>query len=293
MSDNKLLEVQAAEKVEREYAEESFQKAKDFFLPSIEYLTEAPDVPSQDSIASKEGSIQFHLIGHKPSDPAYDDLMNQNADILLAMGGLVYNHMQSNYREVNKSKLSINTWNEVISNLPALALGTSVNKSYNNNIAGVQVSAEFLSLVARAIITEGVSLLVDFQSFLRSMGDIVFSGETKDQEYKILTCTYQNYLVANGVGGYYDYGAIVLKEINYLQKFLELKGACTSAKFVSVSMKYAEIVTPVHTRVLRKGGALYQDFQDLVGRDSAAQLNKAKNFFNAPKVPQKDLTPKV
>lgn len=293
MSDNKLLEVQAAEKVESEYAEESFQKAKDFFLPSIEYVAEAPDVPSQESMVGKQGSVQFHLIGQKPSDSQYSDIMNHNADNLLAMGGLVYNYMQSNYPKVSTSKLSIDTWEEVVSNLPGLSMGNSVKKKYSNNIAGTKVSAEFLSLVARAVITEGVSLLVDFQSFISSLGDIVFSVETKDQEYKIMTCTYQSYLVDNGVGGYYDYGAVSLKEINYLQKFMELRGACSSAQFVSVNLEYTEIVSLVQTRRLRQGGDLYEGFNELVGTDSAAQLKKAKNFFNASKTPQKDLKPVV
>jgi hypothetical protein len=289
-----LLEVQGAETVRAEFAKEQYGRAKDFFystpLAFARAAVPAPP-PPPDSYASDDGTVQFHIIGQKPKDPAYSDIMNQNGSNLLGMGGLVYDYMHRNYPTVNSQKLDINTWQNVISNLPDLAIGKAINKTYNNSIAGVSVSGEFLSLIASAIITDGASLLADFNSFLGAIGDVVFSVHTTAETYRALTCTYQNYLVDNGAGGYFDYGAIVLRQIDFAEHFMELKAACVSAQSVQINMDYIEIVNLVQTAKIRKGGADYAAFQGLISAASTQQFSNAKNFFNGGNTPQTDLKP--
>jgi hypothetical protein len=68
-------------------------------------------------------------------------------------------------------------------------------------------------------------------------------------------------------------------------------GICATAQSVNIHMKYQEWATQVQTAKIRKGGDRYQDFQDLIDAGDTEAFSKAKNLFNKPKTPQKDLTP--
>jgi hypothetical protein len=217
--------------------------------------------------------------------------MNQNASNLLAIGGLVHDYMHKTYPTVNSQKLDINTWSNVIDNVPDLAIGKQVTKTYKNSIAGVSLSGAFLSLIAKAIITDGASLLTDFTSFLNAIGDVVFSVHTTEETYKALTCTYTNYLVDNGAGGYSDYGKITLRQIDFVESFMELKSVCASASYVNVNLAYTEIENLVQTARIRKGGSDYDNFQGLINANATAQFANAKNFFNKPATPQSEIKP--
>ncbi|MBZ6377821.1 hypothetical protein B5C34_02950 [Pacificimonas flava] len=278
---------------EQKHIDEQYDKAQDFFRPQPLMLRGAADDSGNADIATDQGTVQFHLIGQKTTDPAYSSIMNDNQDNLLGIGGLIHNYMTAHYPTVNTAKLDINTWNNVVGNVPALSIGKAVQKKYSDSIAGTSVSGTFLSMIAKAIITDGASLLTDFNSFLEQVGNITFSAHTKDQSYKALTCTYQSYLVDNGAGGYYDYGAIVLRQIEFNEYFMDLKSSCSETKLVNVDMSYTEITNLVQTRRIRSGGADYNNFQSLINANSTEQFKKAQNFFNGGNTPQDDIKPQV
>lgn len=286
------LPVQAAQRISSNDSDNSYQRANDFFRSTpmaFVAADAAPPDPSADT--SDEGTVQFQLIGMQPTDPQYSSIMTENANNLLGIGGLIFDYMHRTYPTVNSQKLDINTWANVVSNVPDLAIGKAVNKSYSNSVAGVSLSGEFLSLIAKAIITDGASLLTDFSSYLNSIGGVIFSKDVKNQSYKALTCTYMNYLVSNGVGGYYDYGAIVLRQITFNENFQQYKSICGSAEFININMDYTEIVNVVQTGRIRKGGPDYESFQSLINVNSTNQFKTASNFFNAGSTPQNQLTP--
>ena len=293
MPAQELEAVQAVTKTRDAAVERQYEKATDFFHSTPAVLSADVAAPSTPSYASGEGSVQFQLIGVQPTDPKYGTIMNENANNLLGMGGLIYEYLHRTYPTVNSQKLDINTWQNVVSNLPCLSIGQSTSKTYTNSIKGVSISGEFLSMIASALITDGGSLLVDFSKYLNGIGDVVFSLKVTGETYQILACTYQNYLVDNGAGAYFDYGAIVLRQIEFTENFMELKAACVKAESVQVDMKYTEIVNLVQTANIRKGGPDYKKFQGLLNANSTEAFKKAKNFFNAPNTPQKDLNPKV
>ncbi|TCL76092.1 hypothetical protein [Rhizobium sp. BK251] len=279
---------------EAQQSTKNYDAANNFFLAKPLTLAQpnaAP--PSDDTIANSEGTVQFHLIGQKTTDPAYSDIMNENQDNLLGIGGLVHDYMHTHYPTIDSTKLDINTWTNVVGNIPDLAVGGQKQKSYSNKIVGTSVSGTFLSLIAKAIITDGASLLTDFQSFLNEMGNLTFSANSKAETYKALTCTYQSYLVENGAGGYYDYGAIVLRQIQFKQYFLEMKSSCASAQYVNIDMDYTEVTNLIQTRRIRKGGTDYTAFQSLLNKNSTQQFANAKNFFNGGSTPQQDIKPQV
>ncbi|TRL35297.1 hypothetical protein [Rhizobium straminoryzae] len=272
---------------------QQYASAKQFFSPKMLKMASGAPAPTDDQIANDKGTVQFHLIGQSTTDPAYSSIMNQNQDNLLAIGGLIHDYMHTKFPTIDAQKLDINTWSKVLGYIPDLSIGKSNRKVFTNRIAGVSVSGTFLQLIAQAIITDGASLLTDFSKFLEQMGNVTFSAESKSQKYKAITCTYQSYLVDNGAGGYFDYGAIVLREIDFTQNFSELRSSCSSANYINISMEYNEIVNLVQTRRIRKGGADYDNFQELVNANSTEQFKKAKNFFNGGSTPQEEITPKV
>ena len=235
---------------EAKYTEEEFTGAEEFF--SSVPTSFAP--VTQDQFASKDGAIQFHVIGQKPNDPAWSDVMNENMDILLDMGGLIRNYMTKKYPKANSESLDLDTWKQVTGMIPTLAPGKTVEKGFNFRQAGVKISGEFLQMLAKAIITDGASLLTDFQTYLGKMSDITFSVTTQAQNYKVLTCTYLNYLQPNGLGGWYDTGRVVLKEVSFKTGFQQLKGVSFKADSVQIDMSYREVETIVPTRRLRRGG---------------------------------------
>ncbi|ASY61155.1 hypothetical protein [Sinorhizobium sp. CCBAU 05631] len=249
--------------------------------------------PSDDTIANHQGAVQFHLIGQKTNDPIYSGIMNENQDNLLAIGGLIHDYMHTHYSIIDSQKLDINTWTDVVANIPDVSIGRHKQKSFANRFAGTSVAVTFLSLLANAIIIDGASLLIDFQIFLTEMGNLTFSGNGEAPQYKALTCTYQNYLLDNGAGGYYDYGAIVLRQIGFKEHFLELKSSCSSTQYVNVNIDYTEVTSLVQTRRIRKGGPDHENFRGLVNENSTDQFKKAKNFFNGGSIPQGDIKPQV
>ena len=273
------------EAFEAKYTDDEFKKAKKVFSAVPTSFAPATD----DQFASKEGAIQFHIIGMQPTDSSWSGIMNENADILLDMGGLVHNYMVTTYPKADSKSLSLQTWKEVIDNIPTLVISRDVYKSYNFRQAGVKISGEFLQLLAKAIITEGASLLTDFQTYLGKMSDITFSVATENQNYKVITCTYLNYLKSNGVGGWYDYSALVLKEVLFKTGFQSLKGVSFKADSIQIDMSYNEVECLVPTRRLRQGGDSHSDWLELVNKNVTAQFSKAKNFFNASKTPQSQI----
>ncbi|TBX72732.1 hypothetical protein E0I74_33760 [Rhizobium laguerreae] len=266
----------------------AFFHAKPLLLAQIDAAA-----PSDDTVANDQGTVQFHLIGQKTDDPQYSGIMNENQDNLLAIGGLIHDYMHTNYPDIGSKKLDINTWTNVVGHIPNLSAGPQKQKSYSNKVAGTSVSGTFLSLIAKAIVTDGASLMTDFQSFLTAMGNLTFSANRKTPHYKAVTCTYQNYLLGNGGGGYFDYGAIVLREIEIKEHFLELKSCCSSTQYVNIDMSYTEVTNIVQTRRIRKGGPDYEKFQELVNKNSTEQFRKAQNFFNGGSTPQHDIEPQV
>lgn len=279
---------------EQRYSDKNYGAAYSFFYARPLILAQLDaEPPGDDTIASDQGTVQYHLIGQKTNDPKYSSIMNENQDNLLAIGGLIHDYMHTHYHSVDSQKLDINTWMDVVGNIPDLSIGAQKQKSYSNKLVGTSVSGTFLSLIAKAIITDGVSLLTDFQAFLTEMGDIAFSANSRAQQYEALTCTYQSYLLDNGAGGYYDYGAMVLRQIRFKEYFLELKSCCSSTRYVSVDMSYTEVTNLVQTRRIREGGPDHKSFQALVNKNSTDQFKRAKNFFNGGSTPQQDIKPQV
>lgn len=148
-------------------------------------------------------------------------------------------------------------------------------------------------MLAKAIITDGASLLTDFQTYLGKMSDITFSVTTQAQNYKVITCSYLNYLQPNGLGGWYDTGRVVLKEVSFKTGFQQLKGVSFKADSVQIDMSYREIETIVPTRRLRRGGDSYASWNKLVNKNVTKAFTDAENFFNGGNTPQDDITPLV
>lgn len=279
---------------EQSYSDKNYEAASAFFGAKPLVLAQLGAArPSDDTIANDQGTVQFHLIGQKTDDPTYSGIMKENQDNLLAVGGLIHDYMHTHYPKVDSEKLDINTWTKVVGNIPDLSMGGQKQKGYSNKFAGTSLSATFLSLIAKAIVTDGASLLTDFESFLTEMGNLTFSANSKSQQYKALTCTYQSYLLDNGAGGYYDYGAIVLREVTFDEYFLDLKSSCSSTRYVNVDISYKEVTNIVQTRRIRNGGPDYKNFQEIVNKNATEQFMNAKNFFNGGSTPQQDITPQV
>ncbi|MBY3169865.1 hypothetical protein [Rhizobium laguerreae] len=276
------------------YSNKDYEIARAFFHAKPLSLAQIDAAaPSDDQVANDQGTVQFHLIGQKTDDPKYSGIMNENQDNLLAIGGLVHDFMHTNYPDIGSKKLDINTWTNIVGHIPNLSVGPQKQRSFSYKVAGTSVSGIFLSLIAKAIVTEGASLMTDFQSFMTAMGNLTFSANRNTPHYKAVTCTYQSYLLDNGEGGYFDYGAIVLREIEFKEHFLELKSCCSSTKFVNIDMSYTEVTNLLQTRRIREGGPDYKNFQGLVNKNSTEQFKKAQNFFNGGSTPQNEIKPQV
>jgi hypothetical protein len=272
-----VLAVQGVERLRAQQAEESYANARDFFYatPLLNARAVAPP-PAPESYASDQGTVQFHLFGHQPEDAAYSDMMNQNGNNLLAIGGLVHDYMQRLYPTVNSEKLDLITWFKVIYHIPHLLFFQHTHRPpYSLLVHRASVSDEFLGIIASAIVPGDGSLLTDFNSFLRAIGSADFSG------YKALTCTFQNYIIEQENRYWHDYGAIVLQKFEFTERGDQ------------INIKYTEMGTLVSTSQIRRGGKDYQAFQGLVNGNATEQFKRAKNFFNAGSTPQADLTPVV
>lgn len=273
---------------EQSYPKIGYETAHNYFYAKPLALAQlGAAAPNDDTIANDMGMVQFHIFGRVSDDPKWAGIMNENGDNLLAMGGLIQDYMSTHYPKIDDKKLDINTWTDVVSHLPDLSIGAQKQKSYSNKVTGASISGTFLGLLANAIVSEGASLLTDFQKFLTNMGDLAFSVIRKPQGYKVTTCTFENYLVDNRVGNYLDYGAIVLRQIEFKGNFLELRSSCSSTQYFNIDMDYTEVTNLIQTRRIRKGGPDYENFQELVNENSTAQFTRSKNFFNGGK--NKDL----
>ncbi|MDW9770370.1 hypothetical protein GOC40_00300 [Sinorhizobium meliloti] len=273
---------------EQSYPKIGYETAHNYFYAKPLALAQlGAAAPNDDTIANDMGMVQFHIFGRVSDDPKWAGIMNENGDNLLAMGGLIQDYMSTHYPKIDDKKLDINTWTDVVSHLPDLSIGAQKQKSYSNKVTGASISGTFLGLLANAIVSEGASLLTDFQKFLTNMGDLAFSVIRKPQGYKVTTCTFENYLVDNRAGNYLDYGAIVLRQIEFKGNFLELRSSCSSTQYFNIDMDYTEVTNLIQTRRIRKGGPDYENFQELVNENSTAQFTRSKNFFNGGK--NKDL----
>jgi hypothetical protein len=130
MFDNKNIGAQTIPAMEKATSTKNYKSANNFFQakPLVLAMASAP-APTTDSIASDQGMVQFHLIGQKTTDPQYSSIMNENQDNLLAIGGLVHDYMHTNFPTVNAQKLDIDTWSNVIANIPDIAIGSATTKN--------------------------------------------------------------------------------------------------------------------------------------------------------------------
>src|SRR4029077_11049538 len=219
--------------------------------------------------------------------------MNENMDILLAMGGLVHGYMTRKYPVVDDQSLDIKTWRNVVNRIPCLAIGDMREKKYTDRIAGVKVSGELLEMIALAVITEGASLIKEFQAFLKKVGDATFSVQSKAQRYQAVTCSYLSYLQDNTLGGYFDWGALVLREIYFNAGFQEFNGVSVKAQAIQIDMRYNEYVNIVQLRRLRTGGDSSENWKALIKKETTKQFEDADNFFNGGDTPQDDIKPQI
>ncbi len=291
----KILGSNAAQALMEAESERRYGAAHDFFhaTPLVRGMAQsAPSASGTDpSVATDQGAVQFHIIGQKPTDSKYSEIMQENCDNLLGMGGLIHGYMTRHYPSVNSQVIDIDTWLNVVNQLPDLTIGTAVEKTYKNRVFGVKVSGEFLSMIASAIITDGASLLTDFTSYLNAIGDVIFSASQTQESYNVLTCTFQNYLIQDGLGGYYDYSALVLRQVKFLENFTQLKSPCGSAEHIDIDMSYKEVTTLVNSRRIRTGGADHHNFQKLIKAEATKQFKNAQNFFNGSNTPEADIKP--
>jgi virulence factor Evf-like protein len=277
------------ETFEAKLTEENFDKAGDFF-------SAGPTSFAPGQIATQNGAIQFHVIGEKPNDPAFSSIMNENMDILIGMGGLVKSAMDRNYPlggNADDKALDINNWRKVIGHIPMLAPQQAKSNEYTHQVAGVKISGEFLQMLAKAAITEGASILTDFQAWLQKMGDVMFSVQSKSQQYRMVTCTYLCYLQSNGVGGWYDWASLVLREVYFKAGFQEFNGVCVKAQNISIDMRFTEYMNIVPCRFFRTGGDFHDKWKNLLNPAATKQFEEAGNYFGAPATPQDDLTPRI
>ena len=254
----------------------------------------APPATTPDSaIATDKGMVQYHVIAETPTSSQYAAMMQENANNLMGMGGLIHGYMTANYPTVDSQLLDINLWNTVVGHLPDVAVGPTVTKRYSNTVAGTDLAGTFLQMLAKAKVAPGAKIGTDFGTWLEAMGQLVFAAHGAGQTYKAITCSYLCYLVDNGAGGFYDYGAIVLREVDITQDFMTYKGACQSSLGIQVEVQFTEITSPVQLSRIRKGGPDFQLFQQLVNANATAAFSKAANFFDGRNTPQADLTPYV
>jgi hypothetical protein len=260
--------------------------------PHPEVALTAEAISVDPSIATNRGAVLFQFIGQKPSDTRYSAVLQENADILLAMGGLIHAYMNRTRPVVDQEVLDINTWSGVISHIPNLAIGRPVQKFHANRIPGTQVAANFLGMIANAVIIDGASVLTDFTAHLKAIGDAVFHVNSSQQTYDIITCTYQNYLVDNGFGGYYDYSAIVLRQLHFRDYFQNFKSCCGSTEPVEMDLEYTEIKSLVQMGRIRRGGPDRRNFHELINDADTACFLAAGNVFNG-EAPQSQIRPMV
>ncbi|EJC80725.1 hypothetical protein Rleg4DRAFT_2369 [Rhizobium leguminosarum bv. trifolii WSM2297] len=91
---------------EQAYPNKGYDAARPFFHAKPLVLAQAnADPPSDDKVANDQGTIQFHLIGQKTDDPKYSGIMNENQDNLVAIGGLIYDYIYTNYPNFDSKKL--------------------------------------------------------------------------------------------------------------------------------------------------------------------------------------------
>ena len=113
-----LLKVQAAEAASKQQSTQIYSSAQDFFHSTpLVFAARDATAPTPESYASDQGTVQFHLIGQKPQDPAFlafSGIMNENANNLLAIVGLVFAYMDTHYPMVSSQKLDIKTWQHVV-----------------------------------------------------------------------------------------------------------------------------------------------------------------------------------
>ncbi len=260
--------------------------------PHREVALTAETISVDPSIATNHGAVLFQFIGQKPSDPRYSEVLQENAGILLAMGGMIHGYMNRTRPVVDQEVLDINTWNGVIGHIPNLAIGRPVRKFHTNRIPGTQVAGNFLGMIANAVIIDGASMSMDFTAYLTAIGDAVFHVNPSRQKYDVITCTLQNYVIDNGFGGYYDYSAIVLRQVNFQDYFQALKSCCISKEPVEIHLEYTEIKSLVQMGRVRRGGQDHQNFQHLINDADTARFLAAGNFFNG-EAPQSQIRPTV
>lgn len=251
----------------------------------------AETVRPDPAIATEDGAVQFHVLGHTSDHEIYGAVLRQNAEILMGMAGLIHSYTRQYYPTVDRRVMNIDTWRGVLENLPDLAIGQSLQKSYRDRIAGEQVPRTLLGLIAGAKVPEDGSVLTDFSAYLDSQHDATFAASNDRDDYRFITCSFLNYLVGDGLWGYHDHAAIVLREVNFREGFQALRSSCRSAAPVVMQLEYTEIKALVQTRRLREGGADHRLFQNLIDPAATAKFASAVNLFNAVATPQSQLAP--
>lgn len=132
MSTQILLPMQAAQTMDKAATKKRFADAHNFFHANRTTARNRPMALAAESAApqtaSDQGVVQFHLIGQKPDDPKYSDIMNQNANNLLSIGGLIHGYMNNNYPNIDAKSLNIDTWSPALNAIPCTTASAPILK---------------------------------------------------------------------------------------------------------------------------------------------------------------------
>jgi hypothetical protein len=204
-------------------------------------------------MAANPGSVQFHLFGEKPSTGNYSEIVNEDMDVLLRLGGLV--HQTGGSATLDFVKLQ----SIIVSLQPWCLEQDRYRWDPSESVASDQVAGELLKLFAGPLAAKADPLLPQFAEFLSKLPDWS----------QTLACTYLVYLRKNKKGGYEDRGEIAVRSIE-----MSLQNA-------QYQYKYEEVNYFVDLSLIRKGGRDHDALQKRLQGASVQQFMSAENFFNA------------
>lgn len=233
---------------------------------------------TSDSTGSNIDRLQFHLFGEKPSTGTYSEIVNEDMDVLLSLGGLVHQRIVAEYPTGGSSTLDFINLQSVIRSVRWCHEQDRYLWEPSESVASGQVAHELLKLFAGPLAAKAVPLLPDFAAFLAKLsvapkpieqtadhiGVAVPTGWSKT-----LACTFLVYLQKNRKGEYMDTGEIAVRSVEM---------SLQNAKY---QYKYEEVNYLVDVSLIRKGGHDHDALQSLLQEASVQQFLSAKNFFNA------------
>lgn len=265
-------------------------------LAEAEAFFNDEDLPDQGSYifkdnpyADKDGLVEFIIGTELASDPNIMKALLLQKKYLVAIISVVTDYI-NRYSEAygEEYKTDIEVWERAMRHIPLMGPSIIDEQTYNRNIKGVSIAADFVAFLVNVVVGEGAAALGRFSDFLQKQGKALkFGIENNDDFYSTITVGVSIEVKIMG-GEIVFFPKIKQYRADFNRQNSTWTAACASVEIVDIHFNYRFTANLFDYEALEDTD-VKKDLDAFISKSRKAQIEDATTFFDdefPPKNPE-------